>query len=49
VHEIDFEEAGKKLKLGNYSAFDYFGDGSFYLLDCPGVRCSPNYHISSHD
>lgn len=34
VHEIDFTTAG--LKIGQYDAFDYFGDGSFYLLDCPG-------------
>ncbi|RAL10207.1 MBL fold metallo-hydrolase [Aspergillus homomorphus CBS 101889] len=24
------------LKIGNYPAHDYFGDGSFYLLDVPG-------------
>ncbi|TPX08639.1 uncharacterized protein E0L32_009828 [Thyridium curvatum] len=34
VQEIDFNASD--LKLGQYSAFDYFGDGSFYLLDCPG-------------
>ncbi|EXJ66284.1 uncharacterized protein A1O5_10436 [Cladophialophora psammophila CBS 110553] len=32
--ELNFAEAG--LKLGQYDAVDYFGDGSFYLLDCPG-------------
>ncbi|KAF2157497.1 hypothetical protein K461DRAFT_235780 [Myriangium duriaei CBS 260.36] len=26
----------KTLKLGRFSALDYFGDGSFYLLDTPG-------------
>jgi glyoxylase-like metal-dependent hydrolase (beta-lactamase superfamily II) len=26
----------KGLKIGNFDAFDYFGDGSFYLLDSPG-------------
>ena len=24
------------LKIGRFDAFDYFGDGSFYLLDSPG-------------
>lgn len=24
------------MKIGNFDAFDYFGDGSFYLLDSPG-------------
>lgn len=24
------------LKIGNFPAYDYFGDGSFYLLDSPG-------------
>ncbi|KAK5655059.1 hypothetical protein OQA88_5958 [Cercophora sp. LCS_1] len=32
--ELDF---GKdSLKIGRFPAFDYFGDGSFYLLDSPG-------------
>ncbi|OQV06045.1 hypothetical protein CLAIMM_10683 [Cladophialophora immunda] len=33
--EVTFEKAG--LKLGQYDAVDYFGDGSFYLLDCLGI------------
>ncbi|KAH0842478.1 hypothetical protein AYO21_10781 [Fonsecaea monophora] len=32
--EVNFKKEG--LKLGQYDALDYFGDGSFYLLDCPG-------------
>jgi hypothetical protein len=24
------------LKIGNFAAVDYFGDGSFYILDAPG-------------
>jgi len=24
--------------VGGMNAYDYFGDGSFYLLDAPGVR-----------
>jgi glyoxylase-like metal-dependent hydrolase (beta-lactamase superfamily II) len=33
LREIEFS---KGLKIGNFDAFDYFGDGSFYLLDSPG-------------
>ncbi len=33
VREIEF---GNGLKIGRFKAFDYFGDGSFYLLDSPG-------------
>lgn len=33
--EINFEE-GDGLKLGQYRAFDFYGDGSFYLIDSPG-------------
>lgn len=32
--EISFEDA--KIKIGRFRAIDYFGDGSFYLLDTPG-------------
>lgn len=32
--ELDI--AGTGLKIGNCHAFDFFGDGSFYLLDTPG-------------
>ncbi|KAH6964659.1 beta-lactamase-like protein [Fusarium avenaceum] len=31
IHEPHFN-----LEVAGYSAFDYFGDGSFYLLDVPG-------------
>lgn len=43
IRESDYE--GRNLreisfnpdhKIGGYEAFDYFGDGSFYLLDSPG-------------
>ncbi|CAD0013444.1 unnamed protein product [Aureobasidium pullulans] len=27
---------GAGLKIGRFNAYDYFGDGSFYLLDTPG-------------
>jgi glyoxylase-like metal-dependent hydrolase (beta-lactamase superfamily II) len=33
--EWEFED-GKGLKIGRFRATDYFGDGSFYLLDTPG-------------
>jgi len=32
--EIDFNE--KPLNIGPFRGFDFFGDGSFYLLDTPG-------------
>lgn len=35
LREISFEQT-KGLQIGNFKAFDYFGDGSFYLLDSPG-------------
>ncbi|KAI4201314.1 MAG: hypothetical protein LQ350_003352 [Teloschistes chrysophthalmus] len=37
LREICFDP---KFQIGGYAAFDYFGDGSFYLLDSPGVRPS---------
>ena len=33
LKEIAFDQ---DLKIGRFDAFDYFGDGSFYLLDSPG-------------
>lgn len=33
LREISFDS---KLEIGGYKAFDYFGDGSFYLLESPG-------------
>ena len=33
LREIAFTQG---LKIGRFNAFDYFGDGSFYLLDSPG-------------
>lgn len=33
LREVAFDG---KAKIGNFGAFDYFGDGSFYLLDAPG-------------
>ena len=39
IREIEFDEAG--LHLGRFKALDFFEDGSFYLLDSPGVRIPP--------
>lgn len=39
--EVSFD---KGLKLGRFNAIDYFGDGSFYLLDAPGHTIG---HISA--
>jgi glyoxylase-like metal-dependent hydrolase (beta-lactamase superfamily II) len=33
LHEISFNEG---LRIGGFEATDYFDDGSFFLLDCPG-------------
>lgn len=35
LREISFEAEGT-VKIGQFSALDYFRDGSFYLLDAPG-------------
>ncbi|KAI5861690.1 beta-lactamase-like protein [Durotheca rogersii] len=34
VRELDF--AASTLRIGQFRAIDYFGDGSFYFLDSPG-------------
>lgn len=36
VREVDVKGHGNGLKIGRFYAFDYFGDGSFYILDTPG-------------
>lgn len=36
VREIHFSDDSDGLKIGRFRAHDYFGDGSFYLLDTPG-------------
>lgn len=33
LREISFNQG---IKIGRFNAFDYFGDGSFWLLDAPG-------------
>ncbi|KAK1658741.1 beta-lactamase-like protein [Colletotrichum godetiae] len=35
VDEINFEKPNC-IPVGPFTAFDYFGDGSFYLIDAPG-------------
>ena len=34
--EIDIAKEGGGLKIGRFDAFDYWNDGSFYLLSTPG-------------
>ncbi|EXJ62727.1 hypothetical protein A1O7_03165 [Cladophialophora yegresii CBS 114405] len=34
LREIDFTKSN--LQMGGFKAYDFFGDGSFYLLDTPG-------------
>ncbi|KAH7024696.1 beta-lactamase-like protein [Microdochium trichocladiopsis] len=36
LREIDFSDASRTLTIGAFRAYDFFGDGSFYLLDAPG-------------
>lgn len=36
LREISFEEDGRGFKIGPFRAYDFYGDGSFYLLDSPG-------------
>lgn len=36
VREVNIAVEGKGLVIGRFNAYDYFGDGSFYLLDTPG-------------
>ncbi|KAH8587096.1 beta-lactamase-like protein [Bisporella sp. PMI_857] len=33
IREIEFSDS---LRIGDFQAFDFFGDGSFYLLNVPG-------------
>jgi glyoxylase-like metal-dependent hydrolase (beta-lactamase superfamily II) len=47
VVEISFSrdsDPSKVLDIGGFRAYDYFGDGSFYLLDTPGHTAG---HISA--
>ena len=52
IHEIRFDE--HSLRIGQFHAHDFFGDGSFYLLGTPGhtaehisglVRTTPNTFV----
>lgn len=36
LREIDFAAEGNGLHIGQIPAVDFYGDGSFYLLDTPG-------------
>lgn len=36
LREIDVAMEGKGLKIGKFMAFDFYGDGSFFLFDTPG-------------
>ena len=45
MRELKFSIESRGLKIGGMEAFDYFHDGSFYLLHAPGV-CK---HLSSSD
>lgn len=36
LREINFSQGSPPLQVGAFRAHDFFGDGSFYLLDTPG-------------
>ncbi|EKV11622.1 hypothetical protein PDIP_55720 [Penicillium digitatum Pd1] len=36
VIELDFDSYQEPISIGRFKAFDWFEDGSFYLLDVPG-------------
>lgn len=44
IHEISFQSTHNVTNIGGYEALDYFGDGSFYLLNSPGHTVG---HISA--
>jgi hypothetical protein len=44
VNKVPFSRSS--LTIGGFRAIDYFEDGSFYLLDVPGVR--PHASYKSH-
>lgn len=37
LREVNFDTDANGLRIGRFQAIDYYGDGSFYLLDAPGV------------
>ena len=37
LRQISFADESQGLTIGGFSAMDFFGDGSFYLLETPGV------------
>jgi glyoxylase-like metal-dependent hydrolase (beta-lactamase superfamily II) len=36
IREVEFSNDSNGFKIGQFRAHDFFGDGSFYLLDTPG-------------
>lgn len=36
-------------QVGTFRGFDYFGDGSFWILDVPGVSIDHSIRMQSHD
>lgn len=38
LRQLDFGEESHNLTIGGFRAIDFFDDGSFYLLESPGVR-----------
>jgi hypothetical protein len=44
LREIDF--TGSNLRIGGYRAYDFFGDGSFYLLGTSPLSPEPRFSRS---
>lgn len=37
LRQVNFDTESHGLKIGGFRAVDWFNDGSFYLLETPGV------------
>ena len=47
-HEvIELSKGDFQINVGGMPGFDYFADGSFYLLDAPGVSTTETYMINN--
>jgi hypothetical protein len=47
IRQLDFDVESNGLAIGGFRALDWFGDGSFYLLETPGVSCCCHIHVLS--
>ncbi len=40
---VEISKESFNVDVGGMPGYDYFGDGSFYILDAPGVSILPIY------